>query len=242
MSIILGTLTTRDGQVIPLPTAADDIVLPDVEVERRKEERRYSRCIHPASSGKAWEGGQLGRAVTRPVALYVIKTENLKRRGITTMSNMKMYETNVFKLFQALFQNPNVWLSSRRLTELTGVDQSSVSTLLKRAIGFLKSEGLLEEKDDPDHSRGHLWMFKGQCENAADEARIWYAKLRAGRGGRGSKRNAPVTGSRVSSVPAQAAPNPNGKRVLVEVDQTTMEAIVRVPLSQLGSVLNLLRQ
>lgn len=236
MGVILGTFTDKDGHVIPLPTAAEEIRLPEAEVERRNEERKYSRCIRPAPSGKIWEGGQAGRPITRPVALYVVKTENIKRQwGEINMNNDdKLYQSASYRLFEAYFKQPNVWLSSRDLSTATGVPISSVSTLTKRAAAFLVAEGLMKEKDDPRTAKGVLRMFVGQCEKPVEEARLWYTKMLS------SKKNPPAARGRNPQPQAGSAPMCSNTVTPVQIDTGTMEAIVRVPLDRLASVLKLL--
>ena len=58
MGVVLGTLTTRDGRVIPLPDAAGEMVAP-VEDEYRKEERKYSKCIHRPIVGQIWDDDKM---------------------------------------------------------------------------------------------------------------------------------------------------------------------------------------
>ena len=88
MGVILGTLTTRDGRVIPLPDAAGELVAP--RDEYRKEERKYSKCIHRPITNGVWSTEQVGRPVTRQVALYFIKTESLRRQGEIIMKKDKI--------------------------------------------------------------------------------------------------------------------------------------------------------
>jgi hypothetical protein len=238
MGVILGTLTTKTGLVIPLPTAADDLVLPEAEVERRKEEHKYSRCIHPASSGKVWEGGrEIGRAVTRPVALYIIKTETLKRRG-NIMEKTIDYDTNQFRMFEYLFKHPDEWLDSSTIGKVTGVPTGSASAALKPIKDFLKSESLVLERKKDGTAAGMEFMFKGKCDNAGEESRIWYAKMLEDRR-KGKKKSPAAKGS--NPQPQAPAPRTSSTVTPVQVDTGTMEAIVRVPLSQLAAVLNLLR-
>ncbi len=236
MGVVLGTLTTKDGQVIPLPTAADVLDEPVVDEYRKEEEKRYAKCIRKPVTHGVWGTGENGRPVTRPVAMYSIKTENIKRQQgeMTMINNDKLYQSGSYRLFETYFKTPNAWLSSRDMSKVTGVGISSVSTLTTRTAEFLISEGLMKEKDDPHTAKGKLRMFVGQCEKPEEEARLWYAKMMA------SKKKKPAAKGDNPQPQAVSAPKTSNTVTPVQVDTGTMEAIVRVPLDKLASVLKLI--
>jgi len=242
MGVVLGTLTTKDGLVIPLPEAADDIRLDDVEFERRKEEFKFSRRVHNVTSSTLW-----GRDV-RPNGDVVIYdryrtiTEDLKRKGAPLCGAKRTGETMVkdifgtkqFKLFRALFHNPHVALDTRKLAALSGVNPHSVSILMQRPMPFLISEGLVEVKGDPRGKRFKTYTFKANCDDAEAEAKLWYEKMLQNTSGSTKK---PAAGVPVKSQPQAAAPKAIGPLAQVQVDTETMEAVIRVPLDKLALVL-----
>jgi hypothetical protein len=136
-----------------------------------------------------------------------------------------MFETKVFKLFEALFKNQGVWLNSRMLGAMTGTKINSVSVLMKRTVAFLDEEGLLKVKQDPE--QGRVYMFIGQCEKPEEEARIWFGKMQEGR----------KKYTRAVPIAVTPAPQPAIAISNIQVDQNTMEAILRVPLDKLAAVL-----
>jgi hypothetical protein len=231
MGVVLGVLTTKDGQTIPLPTAKDMIVGPKDEY-RKEEEKRFRGCLRRPLS-HAWGVEQAGEPITRQVALYRVKTQYLMRQGGTPMKEDKRFQSSTYRLFEAYFKNPNTWLSTSQLHQMTGVGSSSISTLSKRAVDFLISEGLMEEKEDPNSSMGRLRMFKGQCEKPEEEARIWYDKMLR------VKRKKTPTAKGTEGRPKPQAPGASSI-TQVQVDMGTMEAILRVPLTKLAQVLKAL--
>jgi len=235
MGVILGTLTTKEGRVIPLPTAADELQTDEVEVERRKEELKFSRRIHNVTSSTLW-----GRDVPRNGDVIVYDryrtiTEDLKRKGETMKKDV--FATKQFKIFRALFTNPNVALNTKRLSELTGVKTNSISILLKKPIPFLLDEGLVEERSDPRSPRFKVYVFKAKCDDAEAEAKLWYEKML------NSTHKKPAARTPSKSQPQAAAPRapvPVSQMAQVQVDTETMEAIIRVPLDKLALVLKVI--
>lgn len=224
MGVILGTLTTKTGQKIPLLSAADLVTLPEIESIRQKEERKYRR--HNQIPNHVWGEGVAPSGEVVHYDRYRVLTEDLRRKGEWRMIN---YESMAYRLFEALFKTPNEWVNSRRLAEFTGANISSVSTLLSRTIPFLESEGLLKVKDDPHTSKGRLLMFVAKCEKPEEEAKLWYAKML----------NGPKPGAKKKALVAAPSPSP-APVANVSIDTKTMEAVLRVPFSKLESVLRLL--
>jgi len=235
MGVVLGTLTTKDGLVIPLPEAADDIRLDDVEFERRKEEFKFSRRVHNVTSSTLWGRDVRPNGDVLIYDRYRTITEDLRRRGITMGKNI--FDTKQFKLFRALFMNPHVALNTKRLAELSGVASHSVAILLRRPMPFLLSEGLVEERARGKRSK--VYVFKAKCDDAEAEAKLWYEKMLLNTSG--TKKPAARTPSK--SQPQAAAPRapvPVSQMAQVQVDTETMEAIIRVPLDKLALVLKVI--
>jgi hypothetical protein len=233
MAITLGVLTTKDGRVIPLPSAAAELVLPEVERLRKAEEKKYKGCLRRRPIvAQVWDRETQNWMPVTQYGLYRVQTENLKRKGGIDM-NDKMFDTKAYQLFETYFKNANTWMNSRRLGELTGVPISSISVLLRRAHDFLVANGLMKEKDEPGSAKGKLRMFVAVCENPVDEAKIWYAKMMGDKKSRKNQRDTTVAKpSVVIKPPASLAQ--------VSIDTQTMEAVVRVPLAKLAEVLRLM--
>lgn len=231
MGVMLGTLTTRDGQVIPLPTAKDAILEPEDDY-RKEEERRYRGCLPRARAYRAWDVPVPCPHDIIYYGSYRIKTENLKRLG-ETMNRPIDYNTNQFRIFEYLFRHPKEWFDSPFLGTITGTPKASASAALKPIKDFLEPQGLLEEKDKDGTAAGKLVRFIGECEKPEEEARLWYAKmLESKRKNKKGKMPAVNTQPRAVTAPGGITP--------VSVDTVTMEAIIRVPLNRLAEVLRVI--
>jgi hypothetical protein len=239
MGVVLGTLTTKDGQVIPLPTAADALDEPVVDEYRKEEERKYSKCIHRPVTHGVWDNSWQPKPVTRPVALYLLKTQNLRLQG-ETMKPKSVYNTNQYKVFEYIFKHPNEWLDTEMLSKAIGMPRDSASASMTYIRRFLKDEELAVEKDKEGTSgKGKCIMFKAVCEDPVAESKLWYSKFLDYRK-RANKKPAAKGANPQPQAVAATAPKTSSPVTPVQVDTSTMEAIVRVPLAKLASVLKLL--
>lgn len=257
MGVQVGTITLKDGKVLPLADYIEAVAEREQHDEvldvADAEEQRFRRCFKRAVAGAIWEGQVCSNGHVITYDEYRLATENLRRRGAEmNVNDDRIYGTKAFSLFEAFFTNPKQWLSSRRLHELTGVGVSSITTLLRRPVPFLVAEGMLQEREDPA-VRGHVWMFVAQCDDPKQEARIWYRRmLEATRGVKhppklGSKFvqqrkmvTLPSTETVATALRELKAGGGNGV-VSMQIDTNTMEAIVRVPLAALPKVIEALR-
>jgi hypothetical protein len=148
------------------------------------------------------------------------------------------YDTDAYKVFEYIFTHPKQWIGSRIIGDALGLRHASASALLSKAKQFLKKEELIAEKDKEGTAGGKLIMFKAECENPLLEARLWYNKALEFTRSRNRK---PVAKGANPQPQAVAAPKTSNTVTPVQVDTATMEAIVRVPLTKLASVLKLLQ-
>jgi len=231
MGVILGTLTTKDGQVIPLPTAKDMVDAVPQDDYRKEEERKYKGCLPKAKTYRAWDVPVPCPHNIIYYGSYRVQTENLKRQGETMTIGID-YNTNQFRMFEYLFKHPKEWMDSTFLGTMTGTPKPSASASLKPIKDFLHAQGLVEEKAKEGTAAGKMVMFIGQCEKPEEEAKLWYAKMLASR--RKGKNKMPVAKTQPRAVTAPGGITP------VSVDTVTMEAIVRVPLDRLAEVLRVI--
>ena len=172
---------------------------------------------------------------------YHLATENLKREGDIMRPDSRLFGSKAFLLFKTFFENPKVWFNSRNLSDKTGVGVSSITSLLKRAIPYLKREGLLEEKEEPGE-RGMYWRFLGTSDNPVEEARLWYRKMFEVTPGIPRRKGASVVPA-VKAPQAPAVPPVRGNGLVqVNIDPSTMEAVIRVPYDQLPTALALIQR
>jgi hypothetical protein len=233
MGVTLGTLTTKDGQVIPLPTAQDAIEELNADEYRREEEGRYRKCVHRPIVHGVWDIG-IRETALGPVCWsgYKVRTENLKRRGERAMGKPIDYTTVKFRLFEHLFKHPKEWISTRTLAEVARAPVDSVSATLGAIRKFLFDEGLAKIRDMDGFANAKEIMFIGEADKPEEEARLWYTKMLTRRAVRKSKAPSPAPQTATARTSSSVQP--------VQVDTQTMEAIIRVPLDKLAEVLKLM--